>query len=185
MREESDNRPTLAIVFLCVGLPLLLASAIGWVTSYGPDQQGFGIDGDASRVLARSYRGTIALGWIHFDPTKGEEFHRAGLYRDFQVTWGWFGHIAFFPYWVIVLPLFISSLLALRRVVVWALARKPIGVRCVRCGYDLRASPKRCPECGRAATSQPRGICCVVRVGRYRYILKRVSVGLHPRARER
>ena len=57
------------------------------------------------------------------------------------------------PHWVVVL-LFVGlpatkALAALRR------RSRARGDRCVPCGYDLRASPQRCPECGAARTTAP------------------------------
>jgi hypothetical protein len=59
-----------------------------------------------------------------------------------------------FPYWVAAIATATIPL-------AWTASRlrphRPPG-RCRRCGYDLRASPQRCPECGAVAISkQPTG----------------------------
>jgi hypothetical protein len=52
------------------------------------------------------------------------------------------------PYWLLAL---VFAILPVRRL--WTRARRRAALRrglnqCVRCGYDLRATPDRCPECG-------------------------------------
>ena len=56
------------------------------------------------------------------------------------------------PYWVVTCPHWVIALVAavypavrLRR---WRRGRRHGPGLCVRCGYDLRATPGRCPECG-------------------------------------
>jgi hypothetical protein len=48
------------------------------------------------------------------------------------------------PLWLFVLPVFAQVLLILRR----RLRPTPAEPHCLECGYDLRATPDRCPECG-------------------------------------
>ena len=58
------------------------------------------------------------------------------------------------PYWAIALlaaPLPIRGLIRLRR---WRRTRRRTRAgHCIACGYDLRATPDRCPECGTAPRS--------------------------------
>jgi hypothetical protein len=64
------------------------------------------------------------------------------------------------PYWEVVVPdaavvalLAIATALAIRG---WRNDRRNhrrASGQCVRCGYDLRATPDRCPECGMAAAA--------------------------------
>jgi hypothetical protein len=54
------------------------------------------------------------------------------------------------PTWfVLVVSAFLPAVLVLRQRC-WRTARRLSRGQCVHCGYDLRASPERCPECGTA-----------------------------------
>lgn len=55
--------------------------------------------------------------------------------------------VCWFPPWTILLLLLAGWYVLHRRL----RGAAPAG-HCVRCGYDLRATPERCPECGAAAT---------------------------------
>jgi hypothetical protein len=58
----------------------------------------------------------------------------------------------FVPYWFLQLPLVVLLLISLQR---WRHARHVYSANrpghCAHCGYDLRATPDRCPECGQPA----------------------------------
>jgi hypothetical protein len=50
------------------------------------------------------------------------------------------------PYWSIVIALAPLPIVWMRHR--WHAARAKQEGKCSKCGYDLRASPERCPECG-------------------------------------
>ena len=55
-------------------------------------------------------------------------------------------------YWSVIAPLWLPMSLFAAPPVLWLLRRRRNAKRkpghCYRCGYDLRATPDRCPECG-------------------------------------
>jgi hypothetical protein len=79
--------------------------------------------------------GGFAIGhqpWIFSSPGSGTTSYMAALVE--------------FPLWTITLGLLASAWM-MRRIVRKINRRVELG-QCLRCGYDLRATPNRCPECG-------------------------------------
>jgi hypothetical protein len=58
------------------------------------------------------------------------------------------------PHWSLAL---LFGMLPAVWAVVWLRRRRRFGAgRCSACGYDLRATPERCPECGTVSAGAPR-----------------------------
>lgn len=83
------------------------------------------------------------------------------LRRRWGVTWGHNrstsrhgGHNKYcveLPYWVLSVPVALINLVVFRRAVLRLRQLDQVRRRvCIHCGYDLRASRGRCPECGKA-----------------------------------
>jgi hypothetical protein len=104
-------------------------------------------------------------GWEVVRETKNQEIGRDVL-RERAKSWAWFAFRRFvfsqargdmldgmtyqfvFPHWVLLLLLL--SWPAKRGWGWLKLRRRQRNGLCLNCGYDLRASPARCPECGAA-----------------------------------
>jgi hypothetical protein len=135
-------------------LSLLLCVAVAalWVRSYGCSDE-ITYRGPKEAVKIRSNGGTfyfirsrfklVIPGWSHIFNSRYYPAESGWLDRA-DVTWrapyfSLFTWTALLPGWRYLLP--------------WLRARRDRrspGV-CRSCGYDLRATPERCPECGTAA----------------------------------
>ena len=136
-------RKTLTI-FSLLGL---LLSVGAWGVSYLDIYYVYSADGIGSRSV---FLHGGAFGYVNFKGFTVEEAGDISVqgFRGFATEWvPRFGR-------VIVIPLWIPTLLFASLFVVLYLPplhrrrkRKKLGL-CLKCGYDVRASRDRCPECG-------------------------------------
>jgi hypothetical protein len=145
---------------------LLIATIALWVRSYWRDDELVVLHpfkappGKLYSIRLESETGTIIVVRATND-TAMEEGWPVRLYvlprpgpQTFGELWGdWYhggspDYLAMirFPHWVAVL---LFSVLPATRLTGFALGRKRFSAgHCRSCGYDLRATPDRCPECG-------------------------------------
>jgi hypothetical protein len=59
------------------------------------------------------------------------------------------------PHWHVVVPYWALAVVTVVMPACWIIRRRPVPKgRCPACGYDMRATPDRCPECG-AVPAEP------------------------------
>ena len=160
-------RPLVLAADACV---ILLAATLAvWVRSYhyadtvdllrSADDQTVSLDSRRGRLTLTTapFRASYGVSgrdtrwaceWLHDRPdTPPDAFRGFGWER---LPGGWALHV---PHWAVILLL--TFLAAWRLSAHLRRARDARQGLCPTCGYDLRASPDRCPECGTIPITQP------------------------------
>ena len=173
----SGIRKTIAWIIIWLLTVLCVASVVVWVRSYHVHDKlylDYPIAEDPDfpdRILARGWTLTSWRGGVYLSTSKGSvplEDSRFGLshrtnplylkanvpghtrlyvrlpkdeFESFQLRAGW---------WMVSVVLGLWPAIFFTRLIVRRWRRKD-GVFCATCGYDLRATPERCPECGTIA----------------------------------
>lgn len=136
------------LTFLAAALLLLcLTACVLWARSYRNQWHGdrFAFGAGPSPWELRSEGGGLTLyrrapaPWFFAGPSTGGEV---------VLRYNWHEVIGF-PYWMIVIA---TAPLPGMRAAHWMRRRRRASRGlCLACGYDLRMTPERCPECGVAA----------------------------------
>ena len=165
-------------ILSALSLLLFVAVVVLWVRSYFVGDGFVWKPADAPPYY-RAYagRGVVRLGGGQYDfdrpphldysrdpaPTRQTGYHPGTLADrlDFDFhrgsdSKGMPSSNAIFPLWSVALTTAVLPALWIRRVRRdRTLRRRANAGQCPSCGYDLRATPERCPECGRVPAAPP------------------------------
>ena len=127
-------------------LVLCLATAALWIRSYQLQSWNFEFRYQAGRenrlvCSVSSFDGTLDAFWICWPDQNSPLRSRDGARHDHDVG---------LPYWLLLL--LFAAAPTIRAARAW---RGPLKGVCATCGYDLRATPDRCPECGTVSRELP------------------------------
>jgi hypothetical protein len=154
-----------------VSLALFAATIVLWTRSYREsddfwwwrDDHGVGVFSTGGRILFWHATGQGSPGFMHLAHSPPIELLRPptqGLYSSrYRIGFGTTSKDG--PHWrQLYLPHVIVAMLTLVAPIRWwqlrarERRRSSLG-KCRACGYDLRATPERCPECGEVPAARP------------------------------
>jgi hypothetical protein len=141
---------------LCAAVSLLLCVAVCvlWVRSISrADQVWIVPRREGVMLIAGSQAGSVGVGWLQ--PHAGPGVHLKT--RPAEKRMRWFGFsVTDASIWKVIVPHWTLAIGFAAIPAGWLLNARRSPARlgeghCRRCGYDLRASPERCSECGTPA----------------------------------
>jgi predicted RNA-binding Zn-ribbon protein involved in translation (DUF1610 family) len=149
---------------------ICLFALVLWVRSYSRGED-IGINTTHHRYFIRTGGGEVGFEWSLYNTPVNESAFQWDLYprrtkspymlrrdtfllrRGFSFSQSTMPRVGvsnalMIPMWLLVLSFLLPALIALR-LGRWMRQRDRASMKkCVACGYDLRATPNRCPECG-------------------------------------
>jgi hypothetical protein len=157
-------------IFAAMSLVLFIGAAGFWVRSYWRYDVAVGalvgvnwwvVSGNGQCGLSCHTHASFGELVFTSDLVDMRRWHGAGFSmisaRSRSNPKAWFGGIML-PYWFIELPLIPLPALWARQARQRHVRRRRMRLGlCLNCGYDLRATPDRCPECGMTVPAKPQG----------------------------
>jgi hypothetical protein len=153
--------PRLLTLVAAIGLLMAIATAALWLRSVVAPQVDFFIVISPSKSYGLGTEHGAIIGFLQLEQPQ----YRSNVSSDIQVVRAGFRFLRItsggMRRYNLVVPFWFLTAVWLVPPLLWVARRNKIRRRrrnnlCVTCGYDLRASSGRCPECGTALRAEAR-----------------------------